>query len=51
MNLALAFLGICLLGGLLALFSEDGILVHLLDDLKNRNDRGKLRKPSSKHVV
>lgn len=51
MKLALAFLGICLLGGLVALFSEDGILFHLVDDLKNRNDRGMLKKPSSKHVV
>lgn len=51
MTLVLAFLGFCLLGGLIAVFAEDGILYHLLDDLKNRNDRGNLKKPSSKHVI
>ena len=27
------------------------ILLDVRDDLKNRNDRGMLKKPSSKHVI
>lgn len=50
--LAVIVIVFILLVGLLEPLAEIlEVLVDVRDDLKNRNDRGLLRKPSSKHVV